>query len=244
MPASASSANELGLGRDIAALGSLAGINLPSSDRANPVFRATLQSRKFASQFISAQNLVPVLLDSPEVSSAGREGAGEQREPEAFRDALDIFMEEVFFVRDDPDTGAVRIAVEWTNPVLAAEWANTLAVSFNETIRKSDIADAQRRLTFLNSEVDKTSIVPVKQALFNLVEREVQKIMLANVTDEYAFKIIDPALVPSQEDYVWPQRLPIAILAGVLAALLIVALLVVRESSRGIGGSGEQGSIV
>lgn len=232
MPASAGSSNEVGLGRNIAALGSLAGINLGSPDLPNPIFRATLESRKFAAQFISAKNLAPVLLDEDEKSRSADEESDEQREREALREALEIFMEEVFFVRDDPDTGAVRIAIEWPNPVLAAEWANELAVSLNETIRESEVADAERRLSFLNLEIEKTSIVPVKQALFNLVEREVQKIMLANVTDEYAFKIIDPALVPSSDDFVWPQRVPIAALSGILIALLLVALVIARENFR------------
>jgi uncharacterized protein involved in exopolysaccharide biosynthesis len=59
--------------------------------------------------------------------------------------------------------------------------------------------------------------------------------MFARVRAQYAFKVIDPAYVPDADKYVRPKRLAmilIGALAGVIAALVLVAFRLRREQLR------------
>ena len=56
-----------------------------------------------------------------------------------------------------------------------------------------------------------------ENVIYNLIEEQTKNIMLANVREEYAFKIVDPAIVP--EIRVRPARRKIAIM-GLLVGLL------------------------
>jgi uncharacterized protein involved in exopolysaccharide biosynthesis len=52
--------------------------------------------------------------------------------------------------------------------------------------------------------------------------------MLANVWQEYAFRVIDPAAVPERKS--WPKRLVFAVL-GVFAGLVIGTIVAVVRAS-------------
>jgi uncharacterized protein involved in exopolysaccharide biosynthesis len=74
----------------------------------------------------------------------------------------------------------------------------------------------------------KTPLVPVQEALSNLMEGEYKQAMLAGGNDEYALKVIDPALVPETPSSI--RRLFI-LLGGLLGGLFVACLFVFLRSS-------------
>ena len=117
----------------------------------------------------------------------------------------------------------VTLTVDWTNPVLAADWANKMVADINRETRTSAIDAAQKNIAYLQEQVDVTADIDRRRLLFNLIESETRRIMFAKSRDEFVFRIIDPAVVPQEK--VRPRRVMIVIvgfLSGFILALFIV----------------------
>ena len=205
-------------------LASFAGINLGSSvDDVQAV--ATLRSRAFAEEFISEKDLLPVLFaDKWDVANERWAGDDPEEWPD-IRDGVKFFTEEVRSVDVDTANGLVTLAVEWIDPELAAGWAEELVHRINERLRARDLANSERRLEYLNGQLEKASLAELRLAVSRLIENEMQTIMLAQAETEYAFRVIDPARVPNER--VAPNRRLIVILATLLGGMIgvFVALL-------------------
>ena len=101
---------------------------------------------------------------------------------------------------------------------MAAEWANDLVKQFNEQLREQAIADSQKRVGYLEQELAKTTLQDMRAVLYNLLESEKQKAMLANVNENFALEVIDPAVAP--ETWEKPKRKLIVALGGVCGGFL------------------------
>ena len=84
-------------------------------------------------------------------------------------------------------------------------------------------------------ELEKTSVVGTRNAIYSLMETQIQNIMLANVRKEFAFKVIDPAVVLDDDDFFRPDRLVLAILglaAGLTLSVFLALWLALAEKLR------------
>ena len=91
------------------------------------------------------------------------------------------------------------ITAKWTDPELASNWANALVVQLNEKLRQRAIKQAEKSLAYLRNELTKTSSVELQQGLYTLIEGQLAKAVAANVNEEYAFHVIDPATKPEEQ---------------------------------------------
>jgi uncharacterized protein involved in exopolysaccharide biosynthesis len=201
-------------------LASLAGINLGQDGKQEPL--GVLRSRGFAHRFIEKNGLADIL--SRELSS--RLQADDGHGAPDVRKIVDQFVRQVLFVAEDKKTGLVTIAVEWTDAQTAADWANRLTWQVNDEMRLRALDDANRNIAYLQGQLATTEAVSLQQAIARLLETELQKVMMAQGTDEYAFRVIDEARPPARRAR--PKRMIITVLALVsglfmstIAALLI-----------------------
>lgn len=176
-------------------LASLAGVNVGTGDTVEAV--ATLRSRDLSRDFLSQDRRAQILLSEESGNYLALEN-GESIEKLDIRDAVDYFQENILTVNENRQTGLVTIAIQWTDPVLAAEWANALASLLNERLRGRALRDAEANIGYLEEQLAKTSVVTLQQAIGRLLEAELQKFMLASGNDEFAFRVVDPAVVPNK----------------------------------------------
>jgi uncharacterized protein involved in exopolysaccharide biosynthesis len=66
----------------------------------------------------------------------------------------------------------------------------------------------------------------LKQIFYQLIEQQIQTKMLATVRDEYALKVIDPAIVPELKD--GPKRALIVILSLFIALITSIGWVLIR----------------
>jgi len=100
---------------------------------------------------------------------------------------------------------------------VAAQWANDLVKQLNEQLREQAIADSKKRVGYLEQELAKTTLQDMRAVLYNLLESEKQKAMLANVNEDFALEVIDPAVSGSM---IKPKRKLIVALGGVCGGFL------------------------
>lgn len=223
------------LGRSIMGqLGGLAGLAggmLPSSANEAEIV-ATLRSRALTERFITERNLLPVLFEKQWDAKQGAWLVTDPKRVPTLRDGFRVFDRRIRTVAEDRKTGLVTVAVDWKNPELAAEWANGLVALANESLRTRAVEESTATLNYLDRELGKTDKVELRSSLFQLVETQQKALMLANTRPEYALKVIDPAVTPSERDRLRPKRALISIAAtmlGGLAGCLVAVLLALRR---------------
>ena len=133
------------------------------------------------------------------------------------------FKEKIRRVSSDNKTGLVTLTITWSDPVFAAKWANDLVRMANDNLRDRAIAESERNISYLNEQAAKTDVVGIRQTIYNIMETEINKAMLAKGSEEYAFKIIDPAVVPEKPYSPRPVLWTLGSLLGALVLSVAVA---------------------
>jgi uncharacterized protein involved in exopolysaccharide biosynthesis len=199
------------LANRLGGLASLAGLNLGSRSGTSADALAVLRSRHLAEQFIARNNLVADLVRDDKRSSS-------------LWFAVDRFRRIVTIVTDN-DRGTTTIAIDWRDPAVAANWATEFVALANDLIRTRALEDANRNIAYLNKQLEQTNVVELRRVLYNLIESETQKMMLANARVEYAFTVVDPAVAP--ESRISPRRTLMVLTGAALGVLLGVFVAIV-----------------
>jgi uncharacterized protein involved in exopolysaccharide biosynthesis len=218
-------------------LASLAGIKVGGADSGAETV-AMLQSKKFIEDFIRDKNLLPVLFADRWDAAAGKWQSADPAEQPDLRDGIDYFLDGVLELSKDGETGFVTLALEWRDPQQAAQWVMELVARANETKRRNDIRDAQQKLDYLNEQLAQANLIELRQAISRVVEEQVSAMTMAQAQAEYAFKVIDPAMVPKER--VWPQRTLIVIAAALFGGMLGIFIILVRAVNRKLASSRAQ----
>lgn len=179
---------------------------------------AILRARFFTSRFFADKSLLPVLFANRWDAEKKAWKTGFLRSEPSLWDAYERWDEDIRSVRLDPKTGLLTLRIEWTDPKQAAEWANDLVSRVNSHLRDKATRDAEKSIQYLKEQIAITKIADMKEVLYRLLERQLQTIVLANVSEEFAFKIIDPAVAP--EKHSSPKRLALAIMGVLLGAII------------------------
>lgn len=217
-----------GLREELGGLAVLAGFGIAENNSANAV--ATLKSRDLAREFIEKNELLPILFANDWDANAGRWRSANPDDWPDISDGVTLFDERIRTVTEDRATGLVRLAIEWTDPALAAEWTNQLVQATNERMRRRAISESEANLKYLSERMSATTVVSLQQAIGRLQERELQTLMLAQGSAEFAFKTIDPAEIPGERS---APRVIVVAAAGIVGAMLAIAcLIVVQVASR------------
>lgn len=219
-----------GVASQFGGLAALAGVDLRGNSSSKDEAIALLRSRSVTGQLIEANDLLPILYaDEWDASSAAWKSSDPEEVPTLW-DAFRLFDDEIRHVTENPKAGLVTLAIDWTDPVLAKSWADELVQRVNRETRDRAIREAERSLAYLNQQLQKTDIVELRQAIFSLIETQTKQMMLASVREDYAFKVIDPAVVPDLDDPIRPRPVLLialgattGLLLGVLLALLLGA---------------------
>jgi uncharacterized protein involved in exopolysaccharide biosynthesis len=209
----------------LASIASLAGVNLDSAGSADREAKAILQSRRLDEDFIMQNNLLGVILPNS------------KKPPPTLWLAVKTFREGVLTIKEDKRTGLTTLDIDWTDPAVAARWANGFVALANERIRARAIDDANRNIKFLNEQIDKTRVVEVQRSMYNLIENETKTLMLANAKIEYAFSVIDPAVPPERKSS--PHRSLYVVCGAIMGAAVGLLVAYLRRSRRSAHSSPE-----
>ena len=194
------------------------------------VAMAAMPSRGLASNFIEQLNLLPIFFADEWDAEKGRWLEEDPAEMLDVRDGVKFFHEEVLDVGAARSTRLVTLAIEWTDPDIAAQWATILVQRPNDRLRETALREAQANVAYLQSEMAKTTLVTLQESIGRLLESELPKLMLAKGNEEFAFKIVDPAVSPKER--VRPKRALVVIIGTLLGGLLGVFIVLVGHSWR------------
>lgn len=245
IPAESKQSNGLaGLASQFGGLAGIAGVDLGGggADKTKLALEI-LQSRKFTSSFIEKHSVLPELMaakswsiDSGELSYNEeiysvsenkwlREVKAPRNAEPSMQEAYKVFSK-IVSTNSDPESGTITLSVEHISPLVAQQWVDWLIEDINLEVKQRDVTEAVKSTEFLTEQLDKTRISDIRSVLYKLVEEQTKTIMFANVRDEYAFKTIDPAVIP--EEKFKPRRAIICIAGTLLGFILSFFFLVIR----------------
>jgi len=197
----------------------IAGISMPSTN--NDTATAILNSRDFKKNFIKKNDLLKVIFNNDWDESSN---SWIDKEP-SYWSAVNAFNSSVSIATDSD--GLVNITVEWNDPKIAADWANKMVIAINDRLRMDSIQESQKSLEYLQSEISKTSNTRSQAILSSLMQEHTEKIMLANVRQEFAFKFIDPAVVPEEKS--GPSRRGITLMGLIIGVIAPIVFILIRS---------------
>jgi uncharacterized protein involved in exopolysaccharide biosynthesis len=196
-------------------LAAMAGISIPSDSNVDRVL-ATLETREFLTKFIRRNDLLPVIFKDRWVEVSKSFKLDDKGEEPSIDDGYTILLGCIESEQDK--SGLIKLSISWEDPDIAAQWANDLVKQLNEQLRQKAIADSKKRVGYLEQELAKTTLQDMRAVLYNLLESEKQKAMLANVNEDFALEVIDPAVAPETREK--PKRKLIVALGGVCGGFL------------------------
>lgn len=180
---------------------------------------ATLQSHGLAQKFIQERHLLPILFADrwDPVRKTWNDD-----EP-TLNEAVELWLEDLLSVSEDRRTGLVTVTIDWSDPSLAAEWSNGVVAATNAQLRAAALQESRRAMQVLEGELSGTGVVGVQQGIYRLIESNMSETVSASVREDYAFRVVDPAVAADSDDFIRPQR-ALLIVFGLMFGLSLAGL--------------------
>lgn len=225
-------------------LATLAGINLGGgSTDSKAMALATLQSRKFLNAFINKYDLLIPLMagkswnaanDTLQLDPGIYDAQNQQwvREVEPGKSPIPTDWEAykefktLLAVSESKDNGLVTVSITHLSPTVAKQWVDWLIKELNAWTKRESLDETRRNIQYLEAQIEQTSISDMQAVFYQLIEEQTKNLMLAQVQEEFAFKVIDPAVVP--EEKAGPKRALICVIATLLGGMLGVGIVLIR----------------
>ncbi|HHX8467654.1 TPA: Wzz/FepE/Etk N-terminal domain-containing protein [Vibrio diabolicus] len=246
--APAESSNGGGLSKmagQLGGLAALAGVNLGAGESSQTDLAVqVMKSRQFVETFINKHDLLVPLMAAKDWDLANNKlilneelynsNTGEWlREPNGLRgvtptaqEAFEVFSKEVMSVSQDKESGLYTVSVKYYSPYVAQQWVNWLIEDINKVMRERTIKETSQNLKYLNTQLQKTAIAEMQSTFYKLIEEQTKSLMLAEVQDEFVFKIIDPSVLPEIKSS--PKRTMICLLGTVLGFVLGMVVILLK----------------
>ena len=250
--APAESSNGGGLSKmagQLGGLAALAGVNFGAGESSQTDLAVqVMKSRQFVEAFINKHDLlVPLMaakdwdlannklildedLYNPTTGEWLREAKGLRGAIPTAQEAFEVFSKEILSINQDKESGLYTVSVKNYSPYVAQQWVNWLIEDINKVMRERTIAETSQNLAYLNSQLQKTAVADMQSTFYKLIEEQTKSLMLAEVQEQFVFKIIDPAIVPELRDS--PSRALICVLGVVIGSVLGFAIALARFALR------------
>jgi uncharacterized protein involved in exopolysaccharide biosynthesis len=187
-------------------LAALAGISMPQNGNRGEAL-AVLKSKQFALDMIRDLNLAPVLFKSRwDVEKSVWRADLKRGAPSSEELWRRWDRGGVFSILDDRVHDLILVRIEWQDREVAAKWANELIARLNHTLRARRMGEIDKNMGFLKKELETAQVVELRTAIAEVMQAQVSERMLASVRQEYALKIIDPALPPDEDRPIRPRK--------------------------------------
>ncbi len=237
--------NSSGLASQLGGLAGLAGVSIGDNTGSKiTIGLEVMQSRRFFNLIATKHDIVKPLMASkdwdrvnnkvvydediydPKLNKWVREPSPPKGSEPSLQEAH-LKFSSIFAVIPDKKTGIINLSIEHHSPYIAKQWLDLIIFEINNLSRLDDMKQAEKSIDYLKDEIKVTNLNEIKEGISELIQSQVEKIMLAKVTPEYLFKIIDPPYVAEIKQ--GPSRVLIGILGFLLGFILGVLSVIIRH---------------
>lgn len=236
-------------------LGGLAGISLPNPPLSSEII-SLLKSNILREKIIEKYNLLTILFSEQwdEEKKTWKKGErsilnlefplqkltraiapGNPKDAMKKNDAPHIWdglrrLSSIVKVNNNVRENSITISVEFPDQVMAAKMANYFLTTLNDYMTGEAKRVARINMKYLEQQVDKTADPFIKQKIYALIAQQIETSMMAEVKENFAFKMIDPPKEPDQK--IKPNRASMVMLSFVVSLFLGIFALFFRAYLR------------
>ena len=136
----------------------------------------------------------------------------------SFNKTHKLFLSNIEITKDT-ESGLINISAIHLSPFVAKSWLDLIFVKLNETIKKIELKEATDSLSYLKNQLSLTSESELKKVIAKLIEKQIQTLMISDISDDFVFSIVDSPRVPEKKFA--PHRSLICIVSTIFGFLFI-----------------------
>jgi len=198
----------------------------PSASPAASEIVSLLKTNILRERVISRHGLLPILLDK----NQGCEKAKGDIVWAGIR-ALQGIVKINYLQKDN----IIEVSAQFTDPKWAAYLVNITLFELNDLMSSEAKRVADTNKKYLEAQLDRTADPFIKTKIYNLIAQQIENSTMAEVKENFAFKVLDPPRAPDRP--IKPQKRQMAMIAFVVALFLgIFTAFVVEYVKRAKGG--------
>jgi uncharacterized protein involved in exopolysaccharide biosynthesis len=244
-------------------IANLAGIAMPSPTSSTEIV-SLLESNILRKSIIEKYNLLPVLFpDQWDPEKKDWIKPGTSFNPLAFIAKLrpappatrkkepgvpDVWngiraLNEMVKVNYEMKEDLITIVVNFPDPEMAAKIADYFIIALSEHMSAEAKRVAGINKEYLEKQLRETNDSLVQQKIYSLIAEKIETMMMAEVKEGFAFKVLDPPMAPDLKSK--PKRAQMVVVAFMVSLFLSAFIVLFREYIRKIkaksaGGQNEQ----
>ncbi len=179
------------------------GISTPASANLSEIVNL-LKSNVLRENMMKRNNLLSVFFEKD-----GLEGLSEhERTWKGLR-----YLESALKVNLKQKEGMVEVSMQFKDPQKAAGIVNNLLEELTDYMSSEAKRVAETNKKYLESQIDKTSDPLIKTKIYSMIAQQIEQSMMAEVKENFAFKVIDPPKAPDKR--IKPKRRQMVMLSFV-----------------------------
>jgi uncharacterized protein involved in exopolysaccharide biosynthesis len=193
-----------------------------STDAAEIV--SLLNSNILMEKVIRRYNLLPVLLGDK---------LGGKSENEKIWHGIRFLKKDVLRVNNKKTEGVIEIYSEFADPQTSSDILKYILTELTDYMSSEAKRVAETNRKYLESLIDRNSDPMIRQRIYSLIAKQIETSMLAEVTENFAFKIVDPPMVPDR--HVKPRiilNIVLAFFVSLFTGIILVFFLEHIENAR------------
>jgi uncharacterized protein involved in exopolysaccharide biosynthesis len=129
-------------------------------------------------------------------------------------------LEDSLSVRPDSQYGSILLSMEDRDPEVAARVLGYALAELTEHMSNESRRVAETNRRYLEALIEETSDPLIRAKIYSLVAEQIEAAMMAEVKENFAFKVIDPPKAPVRN--VRPRRLMNVVVSFLLSSFLAV----------------------
>ncbi len=184
-----------------------------------------LKSRALSVRVIEKYGLMPILFSKK--WDAGKKAwitKEPSDKPPTIQDGIKIIQKSLLKVNRDKKNNTITIMFVYPVPDTAKSLVEYYLTELSETLREEVLKDSRENRYFFNEQIEKTSDALLKEKIYTLLAREIEKETFALAQKYYGFVILDPPIVPDIDKEIKPKRALICILSVIAAFFAAIFL--------------------
>ncbi len=147
-----------------------------------------------------------------------RKPSGRRLAKPSYIEAHKTFTTKVLNLTLNPDSGFITIAIEHKSPEIAFDMLSLYLEEADSFFRKKALSEANSSLEYLNEKLPRLAIKETKSSAAELIKINLNKAMIAEVSENYILEIIDKPYLPERKS--WPRRTEIVLISSFLSIFL------------------------
>ncbi len=109
------------------------------------------------------------------------------------------YLKKIYRIKHNQREGIIELSAEFKDPKTAADIIQYILTELTEHMSSEAKRVAETNKEYLESLIDKNADPLIKQKIYSLIAQQIEISMMAEVKENFAFKVVDPPKVPDRK---------------------------------------------